>query len=137
MASPLFELSGPRDYFECVEDNVKDFFQNHTDVRRLMNAAISLNHVADWVWHSWLARHPERQRELGVSHITQFYDWINHEESRASLIRKLAKGPPQNNIADLSCIASAAVIDTVHAAVEKSAGPRHPPEVLRVGRGSQ
>lgn len=86
-------LSDARKMFGYSVKNVADRRLVPGDERLLMNAVLSLNHVADWVWHRWIEGDEQRRQALGITpYWSSFLTWIEKQCPSAKIVRDLANG---------------------------------------------
>jgi hypothetical protein len=102
MASGIFKVRTPHDLFRLIMENLAEL-QREPDERRLLNCIVLANHLADWVWHSWLETSADRRNTLGLEPpkkprrkgeegFGSFQEWIESRCPEAATLRHLANG---------------------------------------------
>ena len=89
----MFGITSAYSFFEKVRQDYDRVIADISDPGAAMNCILSLYHLHEWVWATWLKGRFETQAELGIRNRKKYFVvWLDQRCPHFTLLGKLTNG---------------------------------------------
>jgi len=88
----VFLISTPRNMFEKMKSEYKDFKKNPSSSRHAINFVLTAHHLREWVWKAYLKNDEVMRYKIknDINSAKDFYKFVNNECNEMKYMKELA-----------------------------------------------